>query len=44
MTKVKLSDYIDAGELGLKAYFKFDGDLKNSRPTVITAKKGAASP
>lgn len=37
--KVKLSDYIDAGELGLKAYFKFDGDLKNSRPTVITAKE-----
>lgn len=36
---IKLSDYIDTKALGMKAYFKFDGNLDNSQPSVVFAKE-----
>lgn len=36
---IKLADYVDTKALDMKAYFKFDGNLNNSQPSVITAKE-----
>ena len=35
--QIKLSDYMDTSELNLKAYFKFDGNLDNAQPSIISA-------